>query len=98
MAKVITVAQAAELFQDNDSVLTAAFGLAGWAEEVGLAVEERFLKTGHPKNLTHIHAAGIGDWVGRGECHWSHDGLQTTFIGSHPGSSPKTLKQIVDNK
>ena len=98
MAKVITPAQAAELFKDGDSVLTAAFGLAGWAEEIGLAVEDRFLKEGHPKNLTHIHAAGIGDWTGRGECHWAHDGLLTKFIGSHAGSSPSVLKGIAENK
>jgi propionate CoA-transferase len=98
MAKVITPAQAAELIKDNDSVATAAFGLAGWPEEVGLAVEERFVKSGHPKNITHIHAAGIGDWTGRGECHWIHDGLLTKFIGSHAGSSPSVLKAIADNK
>lgn len=98
MAKVITAAQAAELFKDGEVVLSASFGLAGWPEEVGLAVEERFLKTGSPKNLTHIHAAGIGDWVGRGECHWAHEGLMTKFIGSHAGSSPKLFKLISDNK
>lgn len=98
MPKFITPAQAAELFNDNDSIATAAFGLAGLPEEIINAVEARFLKDGHPKNLTHIHAAGLGDWTGRGECHWIHDGLLNTFIGSHAGSSPHVLKAISENK
>jgi len=96
--KIITPKEAAELIPDGATIATAAFGLAGWPEEVALAMEERFLKTGHPANLTHIHAAGIGDWKDRGECHWAHDGMLTKFIGSHAGSSPRLLKQISDNK
>lgn len=102
MAKVITAKEAAELFQDNMTVCSAAFGLAGWAEEVAIAVRKRFDETGHPRNLTHTHAAGIGNWGKgpneRGECVWAVDGLMTKFIGSHAGSSPSVIELITNNK
>lgn len=103
MAKVITVKEAAELFQDNISVGTAGFGLAGWPEEIAIAVGKRFEETGHPRNLTHIHAAGLGNWgLGpkgeRGEGVWAQEGLMTRFIGSHAGSSPSVFKLITENK
>ncbi|MDR0518644.1 MAG: acylcoa--acetate/3-ketoacidcoatransferase [Clostridiales Family XIII bacterium] len=98
MPKVITPKEAAELFSDNCTVATAAFGLAGWPEEIALEVEKRFLETGHPSNITHIHAAGIGDWVDRGEEIWAHDGLVTRVIASHMGSSPGLIKKIAENK
>ncbi len=98
MAKVITLKEAAELFQDNMTIGSAVFGLAGWPEEIALSVEQRFLETGHPKNITHVHAAGAGDWQGRGEEAWAHDGLMTKFIGSHAGSSPGLFKKISENK
>ncbi|WMJ78720.1 MULTISPECIES: acyl CoA:acetate/3-ketoacid CoA transferase [unclassified Sedimentibacter] len=103
MAQVITAKEAAELFKDNATVCTAGFGLAGWPEEVALAVRKRFDETGHPKNITHTHAAGLGNWGKgpkgeRGECLWVADGLMTKLIVSHAGSSPSVIKQIVDNK
>ncbi|MEG0292587.1 MAG: CoA-transferase [Anaerovoracaceae bacterium] len=98
MAKIISAKEAAALFTDNCTVLSAVFGLAGWAEEVAKAVEARFLEDGHPKNITHIHAAGAGDWISRGECDWTHEGLITKVISSHSGSSPKLLKAISENK
>lgn len=103
MAKVITAKEAAELFQDNMTILSPAFGLAGWAEEVALAVRKRFDETGHPRNLTHTHAAGVGNWGKgprgeRGEIAWATEGLMTKFIGSHAGSSPSVIKLINENK
>ncbi len=103
MAKVITVKEAAELFQDNMTICTAGFGLSGWPEEIAEAVRKRFDETGHPRNLTHTHAAGLGNWGKgpkgeRGECIWAVDGLMTKFIGSHAGSSPTVIKQIAENK
>lgn len=98
MAKVITVKEAAALIPDGATIASATFGLAGWPEEIALQMEENFLATGSPKNITHIHAAGVGNWGTRGECHWTHDGMMTKFIGSHAGSSPKLLKKISDNK
>lgn len=97
MAKFITAAQAAELFKDGDWVASSSFGLAGWAEEIALALEERFLKTGHPRDLTHIHAGGAGNFQGRGGGHWAHDGMTKRYIISHAGSEPQVMEHIASN-
>jgi len=98
MTKVITAAQAAELFKDGDYVATSSFGLAGWAEEVALAVEERFLKTAKPRDITHIHAGGAGNFQGRGGGVWAKEGLQKRLIISHAGSEPQCMEMINENK
>lgn len=48
--KIITAADAANLIEDNKSVCVNGFVMVNAAEELFIAVENRFLKTGHPKN------------------------------------------------
>ena len=104
--KVITVKEAAELIQDGDVIGSAVQGMTGWPEEIGLAIEKRFLETGHPAGITHIHGAGQGNFarmdpegkVCRGECALAHDGLLTRSIHGHVGCSFKVTSQIVNNK
>ncbi|OPY62297.1 MAG: Acetate CoA-transferase YdiF [Syntrophorhabdaceae bacterium PtaU1.Bin034] len=98
MNKVITAAEAAALIKDGDTVAASCFGLAGWAEEVGLAVQEHYKKTGHPKGITIIHAAGAGDFVGRGECALAEDGLMKRMIVSHVGSSPRIAQMVKESR
>lgn len=66
MVKIVTAEEAARLIKDGDVVAAATFGLAGWSEEIAYAVRERYVATGHPKNITFVHAAGAGDWKSRG--------------------------------
>lgn len=96
----ITAKEAAELIPDDAVIAAASFGNGGWPHELAYAVEERFLKTGHPSNIMHIHAAGCGDFGtnGHGECHWIHPGFLTRIITSHPGSSPKVMKAIENDE
>ena len=83
MAKIISVKEAAELVQDGAVIGSAVQGMCGWPEEIGIAIEKRFMETGHPANITHIHGAGQGDFgrtspdgkTCRGECVLAHDGL-----------------------
>ena len=104
--KVITVAEAAALVKDGDVIGSAVQGMTGWPEEISLAIEKRFLETGHPANITNIHGAGISD-VGRsspdgktcrGECAFAHDGMLTRSFHGHVGCSFKVAAQIVQNK
>lgn len=98
MAKVITAAESAALIKDGANVAAAVFGLAGWPEEVSLAVQERYKNTGHPKGITFVHAAGAGDWKSRGECAWAEDGLVKRLVVGHVGSSPRMAQAVADNK
>ena len=98
-SKVITAAEAAELIKDGDTIASTAFALAGWAEEVALAIEERFVKTGHPRDLTHVNAAGVGDRNLRGHSAWTaHEGLLKRLIISHTDFQQKTMELIEGNR
>jgi propionate CoA-transferase len=93
MAKIITMEEAANLFFDGCTVCGVSFGVEGWPEELGMAVEKRFLETGHPKGITNIHAAGFIS----GAC-WGHEGLIDLDISSHESTTPKIAKLIEENK
>ena len=93
MAKIITKEQAAELFFDGAVVCGVSFGVEGWPEEIGLAVEKRFLETGHPAGMTNIHAAGFIP----GGC-WAHDGLLALDISSHESTTPAIAKMIEEDR
>jgi propionate CoA-transferase len=98
MSKVITADQAAALIPDGATVAASAQGLTGWAEEVAIAIEKRFLETGTPRNLTLVHGAGIGDWKSKGAHHLGHEGLLTKWMGGHTGSAPNVAQLIMENK
>ncbi len=101
MKKVITAMEAARLIEDGDTVVAVAFGLAGWTEEIGLAVRDRYLAVGHPKGITFVHAAGVGDWKGRGAGIWAEEGtegLMKKLVTSHVGSEPQTAKAVEEEK
>lgn len=98
-SKVITAAEAAAMIQDGATIASTAFALAGWAEEIALAIEERFLKNGHPRDLTHVNAAGVGDRNLRGHSAWTaHEGLLKRMIISHTDFQQKTMELIEGNK
>ncbi len=48
--------------QDGAVIGSAVQGMTGWPEKIGLAIENRFMETGHPSGITHIHGAGQGDF------------------------------------
>lgn len=98
MSKVITAMEAAKLINDGDTVAASGFGLSCWAEEMGIAIEERFLETGHPKNLTVIHASAVGDRRNKGMSHLGHEGLIKRWIGGIAIASPAMAKLIEEDK
>jgi propionate CoA-transferase len=93
MAKIISAEEAAKMFFDGCCVVGVSFGTEGWPEEVGLAVEKRFLETGHPNSMINVHAAGFR----AGNC-WAHEGLLALDISSHESTTPKIAKMIEDDK
>lgn len=61
------------------------------------ALEQRFLKTGHPRDLTVVHALGIGDGKGSGLGRFAHAGMVRRVIGGHWSWSPAMQKMAKDN-
>ena len=98
MSKIITAEASAKLIKDEMTVAFGAMGLAGWAEEIGRAVEKRFLETGHPKNLHVVQGCNTGDRNERGITRWGHEGMIKRWMGAHIGFSPGICKLIDENK
>ena len=69
--------------------LSANGGGMGEADALYAAIERRFLRSGHPRGLTLIHALGIGDGRERGVNRFAHEGLVARVIGGHWTWSPR---------
>lgn len=84
MEKIMSAEQASGLIKDGACVWLAAGG--GGINEPSCflkAVEERFLTTGHPRQMTLCHSAGVGDKQGGGVDRFAHEGMVQKVIGSH---------------
>ncbi|HNJ75850.1 MAG TPA: acyl CoA:acetate/3-ketoacid CoA transferase [Azospira sp.] len=103
-SKVVSAAEAVRLVRDGDTVATGGFVGIGFAENIAVALEKRFLgddplaEKGTPKNLTLFYAAGQGDGKERGLNHFGHEGLVRRVVGGHWGLVPKLQKLAVENK
>ena len=98
MNKIVSSDEAAGNISDGCSVATGGFVGMGHPEELSIAIEKRFIKTGHPKNLTIIYAAGQGDGKDKGVNHFAHQGLIKRVIGGHWGLAPKMGALAISGK
>jgi propionate CoA-transferase len=96
--KIVTAEEAVRVIRDGDTVATSGFVGAGFAEEIAAKLEETFLATGRPRNLTLVYAAGQGDGAEKGLNHLGHEGLVRRVVGGHIGLAPKLQKLIRENK
>ena len=96
--KIVSAEKAVQLIKDGDTIATGGFVGAGFAEEIAIQLEELFLRTGTPRNLTLIYAAGQGDGREKGLNHLAHEGLIRRVIGGHIGLAPKLQRLIRENK
>jgi len=97
--RFITGADAADLVGDGATV--GLIGGGGGLVEASLlheSVERRFLDTGRPRNLTVVHALGIGDRDRRGLNRFAHEGLVRRVIGGHWVWSPRMQEMARSNQ
>ncbi|MGA2989745.1 MAG: CoA-transferase [Candidatus Korobacteraceae bacterium] len=93
----VTAAEAAALVHDGATICTVGMTLGGAPESILRALEERFLGSGSPTQLTLVHAAGQCDRK-RGIQHLAHAGLLKRIIGGHWGLSPGMMELIGSNQ
>ena len=96
--KVVTAEEAVRIIRDGDTVATGGFVGIGFAEEIAITLEEHFMNTGKPRDLTLLYAAGQGDGDEKGLNHFGHEGLVKRVIGGHWGLAPKLQKLAIENK
>jgi len=96
--KIVSAEEAVRVIRDGDTVATGGFVGTGFAEEIAVKLEDRFLKTDKPKDLTLIYAAGQGDGGERGLNHLGHQNLVRRVIGGHWGLAPKLQKLAFEDK
>ena len=98
-SKFMTADAAAALIGDG-STLALMGGGGGLMEATTLfqAVERRFLASGHPRDLTLVHALGIGDKKTLGMNCFAYEGLARRVIGGHWPWSPRMQQLARDNR
>lgn len=84
VTQFLTAEAAAALIKDGDTVAIAGNG-AGMisAEAIFAAIEQRFLTTGSPRDLTLVHSLGLGDRANLGTNRFAHEGLVRKVIAAH---------------
>jgi propionate CoA-transferase len=98
MAEFLSADEAVARIPDGATIGMTGIVMCGVAEEVVVAIERAFRDRGHPRDLTLVHAAGIGNWQKSGVAHLGHEGLVTKWIGGHTGAAPAMAHLIEENQ
>jgi len=86
--KLISPDTAAGLVRDGDTLAVGGFVGLGVPDQLLAALEQRFIATGGPRDLTLIFAAGQGDGGSRGLNRLARESLVRRAIGGHWGFVP----------
>ena len=96
--KIVSAHDAVAVIRAGDTLATSGFVGIGTPDELLAALSARFVKSGEPRNLTLVFAAGQGDGKERGLNRLGHDGLLKRVIGGHWGLIPKVGQLALENR
>lgn len=97
--KVVAFEEAVSYIHDNDLIMIGGSG-GGHAvpEALIVALEARYLKEGHPRQISLLHPVGIGDNVSQGVGHLAHPGLVKRIVAGALVNSPAFQILASENK
>ena len=101
MRRVDVVGADAAAAMVRDGAVIAVAGSGGGLlepDEILAAIERRFLDIGHPRDLTVVHALGIGDGAERGMNRFAHEGMVRRVVGGHWTWSPRMQQLARDER
>jgi propionate CoA-transferase len=88
-SKIVPVEDAVAIVRAGDTIATSGFVGVGTPDGVIAALEQRFVDTGEPRELTLVFAAAPGDGQDKGLNRLAHEGLVRRVVGGHFGLVPK---------
>ena len=94
--KVVSAAEAIAIIRDGDTIAFSGFVGTGTPDELIVALEKRFVETGHPRDLTLVFAAAPGDGKEKGLNRLAHEGLVKRVVGGHWNLAPKLGKLALE--
>ena len=98
MDKRMELEQALDLIQDGAGVAVSGFMLMTVPRELYVGIANRFLRTGHPRGLTVMHAAGNGNNKDQGIYDMTYEGLITRYITGHFANNARMIELTNANK
>ena len=98
LKKVIEAADAVAVIHSGDTVASSGYAGSGTPDQLFASLEQRFLETGAPRDLTLVFSTGQGDMKEKGLNRLAHEGLVRRVIGGYFGLSPKLERMIVEDR
>ncbi|MCP1714027.1 propionate CoA-transferase [Kerstersia gyiorum] len=97
--KLITATQAGALIRDDATLFLGGLAMSSLPEEILQGIEQHYLETGHPRQLTTWACGAVGNSGNGGMKHFAHEGMIRRTIAGHFGQTgAEMMKMVYDGK